>query len=334
METVGSNPTQPEGGSASLVSRRWSAAGWSAAPSLRNVVAALLNQVDGLASRRLSAKVGPMKRAMPRNSGITAHRESLKRLVSELAKRPFDFLPERSVQCLDQFFSGYGIFGPPVWRDLSAFEHWLADHLFYPQDTGARWWRFIQLNAKDSCDSFELFCRLYSRYSRRVPIDLQPTAPDHSFDAAQFDFYSHLYAIYRRPGLYLGNAAHVQSIAAYLAGYFRGKKDARIKPTRDEMEFLHFEEWLRRHHKLTKRYPWHRLIEMWPYGGLNSLECFFAYYDAYLTESGKKARGLDDLFELVYEKQCTTIRRRKKLPKKLILFPDTKLWWRAQRRKS
>jgi len=275
-----------------------------------------------------------MQTATPRASAITRHRENLKRLVHELAKRPLDLLPERSADCLNQFFSGYGILGPRVWRDLSSFENWLANRLFYPKDTGARWWRFIQLNTKDNCDSYELFCRLYSQYSRRAPIDIQPAAPDHGFDPAQFDFYKHLYAIGRKPGLYLGSSDRVQLLAAYLAGYFRGKKDARIKLTPDEKEFSRFEEWLRRHHRFTSRYPWYRLVEMWRYGGLNSFECFFADYDAYLTNFGKNPRGLEDLFESVSEKGCTTIRRRKRLPKKPILISETKLWWRAAPRKE
>src|SRR5947199_5611003 len=103
-----------------------------------------------------------------RRSSVADHRRALKRLASELERRPLDFVPERSVECLSQFLGGYGIFGPPVWRDLSGFERWLRGHLPYPEDTGARWWRFIKLNSQDSYDSYELFFRLYSQYFRRI----------------------------------------------------------------------------------------------------------------------------------------------------------------------
>lgn len=269
-----------------------------------------------------------MKIAALRNSRMIRHRTSLNRLVRELAERPLHLLPERSVDCLNRFFAGYAIFGPPVWRDLTGFEFWLNKRLFYPKDTGARWWRFIQLNSKDNCDGYELFCRLYRKYSRSAPIDFQPTAPDHTFDPAEFDFYQHLYGISKKPGLYLGSGDCVQLIAAYLAGYFRGKKDARIALTREEKEFFHFEAWLGKHHKFTKRYPWYRLVEMWP-RGRNSFESFFAEYDAYLTDFGKKPRGLEDLFEFVTEKGCTTIRRRRKLPKEVIRSAQPAVWWRS-----
>jgi hypothetical protein len=269
-----------------------------------------------------------MQIAALRNSRIARHRTNLKRLVRELAERPLDLLPERSVDCLNQFINGYGILGRPVWRDLLSFEFWLAERLFYPRDTGARWWRFIQLNSKDECDGYEIFCRLYSQYSRRAPIDIQPTASDHTFDPAYFNFYQHLYAISRKPGLYLGSSDRVQLIAAYLAGYFRGKKDARIALTRDEKEFFRFEAWLRKHGKFAKRYPWYRLVEMWP-DGINSLQSFFAQYDAYLTDFGKKARGLEDLFEVVTQKGCTTIRRRRKLPKEVTRNAHPAVSWRS-----
>ncbi len=269
-----------------------------------------------------------MKSATPRSSTVIEHRTSLKRLIRELTKRPFHFLPERSADCLNRFFSGYGIFGPPVWRDLTSFEHWLTKRLFYPPDAGARWWRFIELNSKDSFDGYELFGQLYSEYVRTKPIDLQPTAPDYTFDPAQFDFYQHLYGICRRPGMYLGSGDRVQLLAAYLAGYFKGKKDARITLTRDEKEFLRFEAWLSKGDKLAKQYPWYRVVEMWP-RGRNSFESFCANYDAYLTNFGKKARGLEDLFEIVKGKAGTTIRRRKKLPKEIIRSPQPEVWWRS-----
>jgi hypothetical protein len=214
-----------------------------------------------------------------------------------------------------------------VWRDLLSFEFWLAERLFYPKDTGG-WWRFIQLNSKDECDGYQSFCRLYTQYSRRAPIDVQPTAPDHTFDPARFDFYQHLYGISRKPGMYLGPGDGVQLIAAYLAGYFRGKKDTQRALTRDEKEFFRFEGWLRRTHNFAKRYPWYRVVEMWP-RGINSLQSFFAEYDAYLTDFGKKPRGLEDLFEVVTQKGCTTIRRRRKLLKEVMRSAQPAVWWRS-----
>jgi hypothetical protein len=174
-----------------------------------------------------------------------------------------------------------------------------------------------------------MFFHLYSEYSRQAPIDDDSNAQEFKLDSANFDFYMHLYAIGRKPGLYLGSGASVQLIAAYLAGYFKGKSDAKVKLSRDEKEFFRFEEWMRLHNKFKRRYPWYRLIEMWPYVNLNSFECFFAYYDSFLTDFGKNPRGLDDLFEVISDKSSTTFRRRKKLPKKLIQSPETKRPWRG-----
>ena len=97
----------------------------------------------------------------------------------------------------------------------------------------------------------------------------------------------------------------------------------------DEKEFFRFEGWLRRYHKFAKRYPWYRLVEMWP-RGLNSVQSFFAEYDAYLTDFGKKPRGLEDLFEVVtLQKGCTSIRRRRKLPKEVMRSTQPAVWWRS-----
>lgn len=264
----------------------------------------------------------------PREELVVRHRKALKSLVQQLKARPLEFLPERSSEGLNQFFAGYGIFGPPVWRDLLSFERWLTKRLFYPQDTGARWWRFIQLNSKDGFESYELFLRLYSDYLHQKPEEIQPTAQDWTTDPKTFDFDLQLFAIFRRPGLYLGVGDSVQQIAAYLAGYFKGKKDAGLKVTKYEKEFFKFQNWLQRHIGFKKHYPWYRLVEMWPYGGCNSLECFFANYDAYLTNYGKKARGLEDRFEVISDKTSTRFQRRRKLPAKPVQIPDSKYWWR------
>lgn len=271
-----------------------------------------------------------MKILTGRKQTITDHRRTLKKLVGELQKRPFDFLPERSVESLHQFFAGYGIFGPPVWRDLSSFQRWLTKRLSYPQDTDAIWRRYIQLNSKDKFQSYELFFQLYSEYLRQSPTDLQPDAQDFQADPATFDFYLHLYSVGRKPGLYLGSSDSVQLIAAYLAGYFKGKRDVALKLTRDEKEFLRFEEWMRLHHKYKKHYRWGRMVEMWPWFGLNSFEDFFSSYDAYLTDFGKKPRGLEDLFEVISDGKTTKIRRRSKrvLPKKPIKIQGSRRWWR------
>jgi hypothetical protein len=275
-----------------------------------------------------------VKTTTPRNLKIADHRKTLNQLVGELKRRPFDFLPERSVESLSQFFAGYGIFGPPVWRDISSFERWLAKRLFYPQDSGARWWRYIQLNEKDKFHGFELFFQLYSEYLLQKSADVQPDVQEFQIDPETFDFYLHLYAIGRKPGLYLGSGDSVEKLATYLTGYFKGKRDVKLRLTHDEKEFIRFEKWLSRHRKFKINYPWYRLIEMWRYGGLNSFGCFFAIYDAYLTDYGKKPRGLEDLFEIVEKEVGTTIRRRGKLPKKLILMPETGRWWRMQNRKQ
>jgi len=262
---------------------------------------------------------------------VAAQRKSLNRLVREIAREPLGWLPERSVDSLNQFFAGYGIFGPPVVRDLLGFERWLEKRLFYPKDTGARWWRRIYLNSKDASHSCEFFFELYGDYLHGDPTDVQPEAPDLITDPKEFDFYELLYAIGRKPGLYLGSGHSVHLLAAYLAGYFKGKDDRGLRPTRDERQFLRFEKWINRKNKFRTLYPWYRLVEMWPYAGLNSFECFFANYDAYLTEYGKKARGLDDLFEVITKNARTIVRRRKKVPQKVTLIPGTKWWWRAQR---
>ena len=68
---------------------------------------------------------------------------------------------------------------------------------------------------------------------------------------------------------------------------------------------------------------------MWPYGAMDSVENFFAYFDAYLTKYGKRPHGLEDLFEIVKDDKSTMLKRRKKLPKKVVRIPETRRWWRG-----
>jgi hypothetical protein len=77
-----------------------------------------------------------MKAQLTKRSHLFRHRANFKRLLDRMEKKPFDYLPERSIECLNQFFTGYSFFGPPIWRDLDGFEHWLSKRLFYPKDTG------------------------------------------------------------------------------------------------------------------------------------------------------------------------------------------------------
>lgn len=245
-----------------------------------------------------------------------------------MENKPLDYLPERSVECLSRFLSGYEIFGPPLWRDLTSFQFWLEKRLAYPRDSGAVWWRYIQLNSLDRYDSFKLFCRLYRRYCRQEPLDVQPQAPEMSREADSFDFYKYLYAISKKPGLIIGSSDDVQSLAAHLAGYFAGKKHSGMGLTREEEQFHRFSKWLSKRHKLPRRYPWYRLVEMW-LCERNSFQSFFVNYDAFLTNYGKTVGGLDDLFETVTNGRGTIVRRRKKLPKNVIRIPGSPMWWRS-----
>lgn len=269
-----------------------------------------------------------MKAQTTKRPYVVQHRANLVRLAGRLEKKPFDYLPERSVECLNQFFNGYEIFGPPVRRDLASFELWLKKLLDYPADSGSRWWRFIQLNSKDRCDSFDLFCRLYRLYCKRQPVDVHPDAPELTLGTDSFDFYKHLYGIYKKPGLYLGCSIDVQSVAAYLAGYFAGKKHFGIHLTHDEKEFHGFGKWLCKHYKLKCEYPWYRLVEMW-LSARDSFQSFFVEYDAFLTNYGKKVGGLEDLFETVSNGGITAHRRREKLPKEIIRVSGSLMWWRS-----
>ena len=263
------------------------------------------------------------------NSTISGHRRNLSKLVSEIKARPFDFLPERSVDCLHQFFSGYEVFGPQLWRDLAGFKTWLRTRLFYPEDSGASWDRFIKLNAKDSFDGYQLFLRLYSKYSLSHPTDSHTLVEDCSRSPAGFDFHSHLYSIGRRPGFYLGSSVSVHSLASYLAGYFKGKIESGYRLTSDEKQFLRFEKWLRRRHRFADPYPWWRIVEMW--SASDSLEGFFDEYDTYLTKYWTEPKGLEDLFEVVKTSSRTIVERRPKsmLPKTLVQMPETKRPWRG-----
>lgn len=226
------------------------------------------------------------------------------------------------------------MFGGPVWQEMARFEQWLMTRFYWPLDIG-KWDRFIQLNSADRYEGYENFLKLYSQFVRKVPdAGLEPLNPKFEFEPDKFDFYQLLYAISTRPGMYLGWQDSTIALAAYLAGYFEGKKARGLKSTADEKEFLRFEGWLWRSQEFKRRYPWYRLVSMWPYGGTNPVENFFTYFDAYLTDYGKKPRGLEDLFEVVRDEHSTRIERRHKLPKRLIPIPGSGRSWRQERRNS
>lgn len=270
-----------------------------------------------------------MKSASKKTPAIAIHRRNLLKLTRELKQKPFDFLPERSMECLRQFFNGYRFFGMPVWRDLGGFEHWLSTRLTCPIAGGARWWQSIELNSRDSFESYEKFFRLYGQYSRRAPIERQPDTPETNANPQKVNFYSLLYRLSLRPGMYMGGDKSAGTLAAYITGYFKGKADSRSKLTRDEREYLRFEKWLCRHHRLPKIYPWHRIAEVW-WRGPNSFEDFFAQFDAYLTNYGKRPRGLCDRFEVIVAGKRMKIQRREMPAEKPVMGPEFKVWWRQK----
>lgn len=212
---------------------------------------------------------------------------------------------------------------------MELFSGWVMKQLFYPKDTGAGWWRAIQLNARDNFEGFELFLNLYQRFVREVP-RVPDNPPKGVWQADKnYDFYSMLYALSNMPGFWFseGKNASVNLLAAFLSGYFTAKRGAGFKLSRDEKEFFRFADWQHRTQRIG-RYPWYRVADMWRYGGLGSLESFFANYDAYLTDYGKKPRGLEDRYEYVDAKPGRRVQKRKVLPKKLVKLPGTRRWWR------
>jgi hypothetical protein len=257
-------------------------------------------------------------------------RANMRRLLRDLRKKPLAYLPERSVSSLANFFSGYNLLGGPIWPDITQFEKWLTTQLYYPQDSGACWHRFIQLNSDDAFDSYEKFFALYDRYALKIPAAPFEEKQRH-LEKRKFDFYLLLYTLNTRPGFYFGFNPSVLSLAALLAGYFKSKNDLKLQLSRDEKVFMRFSGWLRSNEELPRSYPWYRHIEMWNYAGLDSFNCFFANFDAFLTDYGKKARGLDDLFIEERNKKGTIVRRRKKneMRSKLIRLPESRRWWRA-----
>ena len=282
----------------------------------------------GLSAARLWWKIKPVKREKQAARGKASPRVLLKTVLTRLRQEPLKQLPERSVEAISQFLSGYSMFGGPVWQELRRFDQWLMQSPFWFPDLG-KWDRYIRLHSEDAYDSYRKFFSLYAQFTREVPDSPQgPLDPRFETKADGFDFYQFLYCIGRRPGMYLGNERSAKSLSAYLSGYFAGKLDAGLRLSGDEKQFLRFESWMCRTYKYKRRYPWHILVELWPRNS-NSCASFFDEFDAYLTDFGKKPRGLEDRFEVVTQKGCTTIRRRRKLPKEAIRSAQPTVWWRS-----
>ncbi len=274
-----------------------------------------------------------MRRIEPAAGKQSSPRVLLRPVLQRLRREPHNFLPERSVGMISQFFSGYSILGGPVWQELVRFESWLTRKFHWPLDIG-KWDRFICLNSADGYDSYMSFFKLYSQFVREVPDEpLEPLDPRFELDASKFDFYQLLYCISRRPGMYLGADGSVNSLAAFLAGYFAGKFDSGSKLSRDEKQFLRFEPWMCRTYKFKRRYPWYRLVELWPRNS-NSATSFFDEFDAFLTDFGKKPRGLEDLFEVVKDDWSTRFQRKGRIAKPVVPAPESGRWWRQGSRKS
>lgn len=232
------------------------------------------------------------------------------------------------MEAISQFLSGYSMFGGPVWQELRRFDQWLTRSPFWFPDLG-KWDRYIRLHSADAYDSYRKFFSLYAKFTREVPDSPEePVDPRFRIKANEFDFYQFLYGISRRPGMYFGGEGSAKSLAAYFAGYFAGKTDAGLTLSRDEKQFLRFEDWMCRTYEYKRKYPWYIVVELWP---RNTTSCasFFAEFDAYLTKFGKQPRGLEDLFEVVVQKGCTTVRRRRKLPKEVMRSARPTVWWRS-----
>jgi len=259
---------------------------------------------------------------------MVSPRVLLKTVLQRLRREPLKHLPERSVEAISQFLSGYSLFGGPVSQELGRFDQWLMRSPFWFPDLG-KWNRYIHLHSSDGYDSYRKFFSLYGKFAREVPCSsAEPLNPRFQIEPDGFDFYLMLYCINRRPSMYLGNEGSAKTLAAYLAGYFAGKRDAGLTLSRDEKQFLKFEGWMCRTYKYKRNYPWHVLVELWPRNS-NSCASFFEEFDAYLTNFGKQPGGLQDLFEVVAQKGSTTIRRRRKLPKQVIRSARPAVWWRS-----
>lgn len=157
---------------------------------------------------------------------VNAHSETIdsskalrasKRILKEFQDRPLQFLPQRSVEAVNLFLSGYAIILPEI-KELTSrlFDKWLAPRLFYPNDSGCVWWRRIQLNSRDACEGFDIYIEQFSAFLDQCHVESLPSYPRGS--GHRFDFFSYLYAIGRRPGLYLGTANSPSLLAAHFDG--------------------------------------------------------------------------------------------------------------------
>lgn len=247
---------------------------------------------------------------MPSESGFRSQRQTLQKLLGRIHDSPFEYLPERSVESLYQFFAGYGMLGGPISDELAHFSMWLMAQYDFPAAVGHAG-RFIRLNSNDSYDSYQNFFKNYHEFAQTTAEGPPLADPKYRIRPEEFDFYRFLFGIRHRPGMYIGED-NFNLLAALLLGYFRGKADARLELTIDEQQFLAFEPWLVLHHQLEKEYPWYRLFLLWPgRARMGTVESFFGAYDDYLTDYGKKPGSLDDLFEVVKLNTGSKIQRRK-----------------------
>lgn len=269
-----------------------------------------------------------MKKRVKESSTPGAENPSrvLRKLFERIQSDPFRFLPERSPGALKQFFFGYSEAGARIETELGRFQEWLLPRLGGTERNRKAWWWLIQLHSKDDYDGYCMFIDLFAVFAATT----NPTPDSADTRLRPKTSLFHFLAMAReKPGMYFGGRISTSHLAAFINGWFTAKDDFGTRPSREEKEFQGFEKWLQRVDTMPPTIRWHRIIENHCAG--DSFGSFYARLDEFLTNRGKRPRGLDERFVWDESDGVRWLRRRtlSERPKSILLSTKPTVWWRS-----
>ncbi len=86
--------------------------------------------------------------------------------------------------------------------------------------------------------------------------------------------------IKQRPGMFLGKCS-ITRLRAFLDGYMGSREDLGLPPTREEIEFNDFPEWIQRRFKISSSHGWDSIILFHSADERDALNNFFELFQQF-----------------------------------------------------
>jgi hypothetical protein len=97
--------------------------------------------------------------------------------------------------------------------------------------------------------------------------------------------YEMLKRIKQRPGIFLGQSSIIR-LRAYLDGYMGSRADLGLPPTKQELEFNQFQDWIQTRFKINSSHGWDSIILFYSVDEKDALNNFFELFEQFCNGEG------------------------------------------------